>query len=459
MSRVVLCTRHLGLTATTKLSQPAPSLIQQTGSRPPRHVPVRTFRSTSHLPEKSSHSPKANTSWPSTSDTKSLSDIAFAFDIDGVLYRGGQGIPGAREMLRSIRSKNMRYVFLTNGGGAHEDAKVASLSKRLGLSIDEDVIRDRVILSHTPMRGWADEVKKQTVLITGSHPETARKIANEYGFERAVTPADLIHANGDLYPFDNLKDTLHSEFRPLPDGKSASAIKDPYSRSLAGNALKIDQILVWNDPRDWSLDIQVIHDLLVSHNGYLGTLSSRNGNRGLPNNGWQQDGQPELWISNLDLVWKTEYPVNRFGTGAFLEALKGVWSAVTNGAELHYNALGKPSQFTYDYAHTRLLQYYSTMEGGREVGGRKDATPLRRVYMIGDNPESDIRGANEYCPEDGTEWVSILVRTGVWTETETEREPRYKPGAIVDDVVDGIVWALRNEGVDVDRKTLLAGGA
>jgi ribonucleotide monophosphatase NagD (HAD superfamily) len=96
-----------------------------------------------------------------------------------VLYRGGQGIPGAREMLRSIHSKNIRYVFLTNGGGAHEDAKVASLTKRLGLSPDEDVIRDRVILSHTPMRGWADEVKKQTVLITGSHPETARSIANE----------------------------------------------------------------------------------------------------------------------------------------------------------------------------------------------------------------------------------------------------------------------------------------
>ena len=102
------------------------------------------------------------------------------YSIDGVLYRGGEGVPGAREVLRSIRAKDIRYVFLTNGGGAHEDAKVASLTKRLGLSPEEDVIRDRVILSHTPMRGWGDEVKQQTVLITGSHPETARQIANEY---------------------------------------------------------------------------------------------------------------------------------------------------------------------------------------------------------------------------------------------------------------------------------------
>ena len=86
-------------------------------------------------------------------------------------------------MLRSIRSHGIRYVFLTNGGGAHEDAKVASLTKRLKMSPDEDVIRDRVIVSHTPMRGWDDAVKNQTVLITGSHPEMAREIANEYVVE------------------------------------------------------------------------------------------------------------------------------------------------------------------------------------------------------------------------------------------------------------------------------------
>lgn len=83
-------------------------------------------------------------------------------------------------MLRKIRAHDARYVFLTNGGGSHEDAKFRSLSKRLGMSEDEDVIRNRIILSHTPMRGWDEQVKKQgTVLITGSYPETARRVANE----------------------------------------------------------------------------------------------------------------------------------------------------------------------------------------------------------------------------------------------------------------------------------------
>lgn len=282
--------------------------------------------------------------------------------------------------------------------------------------------------------------------------------ASRYGFSRAVTPADLIHDNASIYPFDRLKDSLHSRHRPLPDGKSASRIADAYSRDMAADALKIDQILVWNDPRDWSLDIQIIHDLLLSHRGYLGTVSDKNGNPSLANNGWQQDGQPHLWISNLDLVWKTEYPVNRFGTGAFVEALKGVWSAVTGGAELQFEALGKPSQFTYDYAHRRLLDYYSdtgTAVGEHARTGRQQ--PLRRVYMIGDNPASDIRGANDFRPDDGTEWVPILVRTGVWRQTASEKEPRHKPAAIVDDVVDAIAWALRNEGVEVTREWLTSG--
>ncbi|KFA54011.1 hypothetical protein S40293_01788 [Stachybotrys chartarum IBT 40293] len=395
---------------------------------------------------------------------KALSEMGFAFEllrkdsIDGVLYQGQTPIPGAREMLRNLRSQGVRYLFLTNGGGHHEDTKVESLSKRLGMGLDEDVIRHRVVLSHTPKRGWSEEKKSGTVLITGSHPDVARRIAKDYGFKRVVIPADIIAADDKVFPFDNLRESLHSSWEKLPDGKDLRRTKDVYSKELPADLLKIDQILVWNDPRDWALDIQIITDLLTSYRGYVGTVSEKNGNRSLPNNGWQQDDQPELWISNLDLVWKTEYPVNRFGTGAFVEALKGVWAAVTGGAELKYNALGKPSSLTYNYAHDRLLHYQSDLAKMAATGAttaERVQEPLRRVYMIGDNPESDIRGANEFRAEDGTEWVSILVKTGVWQQTLAETEPRYRPAVIVDDVVDAIVWAMRNEGLDVDRKWVL----
>ncbi|RDA84853.1 hypothetical protein CP532_2072 [Ophiocordyceps camponoti-leonardi (nom. inval.)] len=363
----------------------------------------------------------------------SLSDFAFAFDIDGVLYRGRQPIPSARAALRTVRSLGIRYVFLTNGGGVSEDVKADSLNRRLGFSSEQDIVRGRLIVSHSPFRDWCHDAKQQTVLITASDPETARAVANEYGFTNAITPADIVRGNDKYFPFELLGDHLHSS-----------------GRQFSPESQRFDAILVWNDPRDWALDIQVIHDLLVSRQGYLGTISDKNGDPSLPNNGWQQDGQPELWISNVDLFWKTEYPVNRFGTGAFVEALKGVWSAVTDGAELKYQAMGKPFGTTYDYAHKRLLRYYS------DVAGRDTKHhPLRRVYMIGDNPESDIRGANEFHPEDGTEWIPILVRTGVWKKTAAEPEPRHRPAVIVDDVMEAVSWALENEGQSMQMHSQL----
>lgn len=273
-----------------------------------------------------------------------------------------------------------------------------------------------------------------------------------------VTPGDILAACRDVYPFELGKDWLHAEHVPLPDGKRMLNLQDPYTTKIPDDALKIDQIFVWNDPRDWSVDTQIIHDLLISHKGYFGTISAKNGDASLPNNGWQQDGQPGLWISNMDLLWKTNYPLNRFGTGAFMEALKGLWSTTTGGMDLVFDALGKPSNHTYKYAHERLLRYYHDMacHRGEAEHDVSKCHPLRRVYMIGDNPESDIRGANDFAPADGTEWVPILVRTGVWRQTAAETEPRHAPAVIVDDVVDAVVWALNNEGFKASRYWLLS---
>ncbi|KOS20758.1 Uncharacterized protein ESCO_004101 [Escovopsis weberi] len=428
------------------------------GSRFDRHEPPHYRRQRVPIDDASSREARGRCSQVSAGKSRSR---LCRCKPDGVLYQGQRAVPGAAEALRSLRRHNVRYVFLTNGGGKHETAKVKSLSQCLGLEPGEDLIHNRVIQSHTPMRGWDDALKEQaTILITGANPDVARKVALDYGFNKVVTPADIIAANDKVYPFDGLRSSLHSHVQPLPDGKQVSSSIDPYGRDIPPGTLKIDKIFVWNDPRDWSLDIQVIYDLLVSHQGYYGTVSAKNGDRSLPNAGWQQDGQPELWMSNLDLFWKTEWPVNRYGTGAFLEALRGVWAASTGGAQLRYEALGKPLRRTYDYAHDRLLHHApAEAESEAETGGRgARRRALRRVYMIGDNPESDVRGANEFRPEDGAEWVSILVRTGVWRPTAGEREPRHRPVVIVDDVADAVVWALQNEGVPATRAWLTSGG-
>ena len=65
--------------------------------------------------------------------------------------------------------------------------------------------------------------------------------------------------------------------------------------------------------------------------------------------------------------------------------------------------------------------------------------------MVGDNPESDIRGANEYLSPWGSQWLSILVRSGVYRGGE---EPAWTPRVVVDDVWDAVRWGLQREGWD-----------
>lgn len=201
--------------------------------------------------------------------------------------------------------------------------------------------------------------------------------------------------------------------------------------------------MVFNDPRDWALDTQLVLDLLLSIGGHLGTLSTKNGDSQLPNRGYQQDGQPELYFSNPDLFWAASYHLPRLGQGGFQAALEGVFNAVTggpeNGVRLHKNLFGKPTQGTFEFAENRLRQHRAVLQGGDGAG------KLRSVYMVGDNPESDIKGANDYKSPTGSKWDSILVRSGVYRGGK----PAYEPKVVVQDVWDAVRYGLQKEGINM----------
>lgn len=259
-------------------------------------------------------------------------------------------------------------------------------------------------------------------------------VLTSYSFKTVVTPADILAAYPDVWPFSQQMLPYYSGFtRPLP------APIDPSSPSTS---LRIDAVFVYNDPRDWGLDAQIMKDVLLSERGILGTLSSKNGNPSLPNKGYQQDGQPPVYFSNPDLLWAAKYHLPRLGQGGFREALEGIWAAITggpaNGVELQKVVMGKPYQPTYEFAEKRLISHRQELHrvSGTQVG------PLKRVYMVGDNPASDIAGGNNYKSPHGTEWASILVQTGVFLEGTT---PAHQPKKIVGDVYDAVAWAVEQE--------------
>lgn len=63
--------------------------------------------------------------------------------------------------------------------------------------------------------------------------------------------------------------------------------------------------------------------------------------------------------------------------------------------------------------------------------------------MIGDNPESDISGANK------TEgWKSVLVRTGVFRGEDNDKE--FPADYVVDDIKEAIKLICKLEGFECD---------
>ena len=381
-----------------------------------------------------------------------IPNFAFAFDIDGVLLRSSSPIPGAPETISYLQRHRIPSIFLTNGGGKTEEQRVSDLNSKLNLPRDHQIKTSQLIQSHTPLAELATthgtpSYKKAQVLVVGGDGDKCRQVAEKYGFENVITPGDIFAAYPDVAPFSsNFTDYYSSFARPLPKPVNLESA-DPEKESL-----KVDVIFVFNDPRDWQLDLQLLLDIMLSHKGIVGTFSPKNGKADLPNHGYQSDGQPELYFSNPDLLWASAYPLSRLGQGGFREALHGVWKAVTKSAcgeevPLKYTILGKPHHLTYEYAEKQLLRYRETYHGK----GVQDETPLRKVYMLGDNPESDIMGANDYNGKSlvGAEWLSLLTKTGVFRAREGE-VPRVEPVSIVEDVREGVRWALRDSGWEGD---------
>ncbi|EMC99320.1 hypothetical protein BAUCODRAFT_399460 [Baudoinia panamericana UAMH 10762] len=346
---------------------------------------------------------------PETPPETSITDkYAFAFDIDGVLIRGGRPIPEAIEAMKVLNGKNaygvkVPYIFVTNGGGKTEQERCIQLSKQLEIEVSPG----QFICGHTPMREMA--AKYHTVLVVGGEGEKCRQVAEGYGFKDVVTPGDIIKDNPDTTPFRKLTE---------------QEIQNSRSRDFSKT--KIEAIFVFADSRDWAGDQQIILDLLMSKGGYLGTRSAT------------FDEGPPLFFSHNDVVWSASHDLTRLGMGALRLSLEAMYKAVT-GKELNTTAFGKPQIGTFQFA-TRLLKQW-----------RKDThginAPPETVYFVGDTPESDIRGTNEFNKHSENTWYSILVRTGVFQEGT---KPKFTPKATCDHVLDAVLHGMERE----QRKSL-----
>jgi HAD superfamily hydrolase (TIGR01456 family) len=305
-----------------------------------------------------------------------------------------------RKTLIHLCTKNRPYIFVTNGGGKTEAERCIDLSRQLGLEISPA----QFICGHTPMKEMVE--KYQTILVVGGEGEKCREVAESYGFQDVVTPGDIIKYRNDTTPFRKL----------TPEELQNSRTRD-FRRA------RIEAIFVFADSRDWAGDQQIILDLCMSTNGYLGTRSDT------------FDEGPPVYFSHNDLVWSTSHEHTRLGMGALRANVEATFKTMT-GKELKTIAFGKPQLGTFQYA-TRLLCQWRKETHGIDF-------PPKTVYFVGDTPESDVRGANEFNESSVSEneWYSILVKTGVFQE---HTKPKFTPKKTCNSVLDAVKFAMQRE--------------
>jgi HAD superfamily hydrolase (TIGR01456 family) len=336
-------------------------------------------------------------------------------DIDGVILKGGFLVPGAVGAVKQLADHRIPYVFVTNGGGMTEANKAADLSKKIHLDVDPA----QVILSHTPWRDLKETYANSKVLVIGGQPRCL-EVAHCYGFNKACSVEQIHTENPTMYPLR----------KPSPNQSQSS---DPCA--------PVEAVMVFHDPVDWGLEMQAICDALapsqlVQHPS-LATPENR------------ARGHIPLYVSNADIAYATEHPYPRFTQGAFTTALKHLYE-VHHKQPLVIEYCGKPYDVQYKYAtqvlHQQARNQHTRSDECHTHSPQSEQPPTQSseaVYFgVGDNPLSDIRGANNAGPQ----WRSILVRTGMFSDRSAANDATDPAHYVCESIVEAAQLIVDYDG-------------
>lgn len=124
--------------------------------------------------------------------------------------------------------------------------------------------------------------------------------------------------------------------------------------------------------------------------------------------------------------------------GAFRIALESIFNR-THPQSLEYTCFGKPHPSVFKNAEIVLQKHVPLVDEDSYDINHKNAPPFQTLYMIGDNPAVDIRGARQT----GHPWFSILTRTGVFKGKENH--DKFPADLVVDTVEEAVDYILAKE--------------
>ncbi|XWS75090.1 hypothetical protein CRYUN_Cryun01aG0055100 [Craigia yunnanensis] len=179
----------------------------------------------------------------------------------------------------------------------------------------------------------------------------------------------------DQSPFRNLLKKFENELI-IATGKGDPALvmseygfkKTPTVPRYDVSSERIKAAFVVSDPADWGKDIQVLCDILRSG--------------GLPGDANRK--QPPLYFAADDLEYQN-------CTREHLQQVR------INPKGLEYVSYGKPNPFVFKNAEAILSQLQSSsFLDHSQNNGVPGSHPLETLYMIGDNPSIDVKGAQQF---------------------------------------------------------------
>ena len=399
-----------------------------------------------------------------------------AFDIDGVVRQGNRPCLEGLAAVVDVQSKNWPFVFLTNGGtGRTEEEYAIKLTKMFmsdkvrkctGIFNDTPEAKikdqqlaaklqkklrpltgDQFILAYSPLVDF-HQMKDKNVLTIGA--AGVERVARAYGFSKVIHANEYARRHPDQSPW------YTNWVGETPPG-CLGLRGDEAEMHGTGNFTtyeQIDAIFVMSEPNFFGQALELAVDFLLSTNPIEIEI---------------EDVQPYIVFANPDLLWKAEFPRSRLGLGAFKISLEAVLrarlkemgmsdAAIAARRNERWIQLGKPMPDQYHFAERKMDLLLSQMID------KDDATTcIGKFYMIGDNHNTDIKGAtatNNMVLSDNSKnrmrnWAGILVKTGVW-------EPGYQThGATVikDNAKQAIDWIIDQQPTERkrERKRLTSG--
>ncbi|TPX15872.1 uncharacterized protein E0L32_000206 [Thyridium curvatum] len=313
----------------------------------------------------------------------------------GALVHGKQPLPGAGVALRTLVDKDIPFILLTNGGGKTEAEHAALLSERLGgVPISEGQFGQ----SHTPFRALVPRYRDATVLALGGCGDAVRRVAQHYGFRHVVTTSNVFRRGDRVHPFPE-----------MTRATGASTCRS-WSTSCSRPAA------LWaRAPR--ATATPACPTAATSRTASRRCTSATRTSSGRRSTRTRASGRAP-----------SARPARRLGrrhARARGAAVRGVRQADRDDPVAMTTATGMP------------------------VGGEEEAPEIETVSMVGDNPESDICGANSYISARGAAWKSILVESGVHG---VGSEPAHEPDFTVADVGKAVAMVLEMGRKDVRQE-------